>query len=86
VCVHEVDREWHGVVGGYFTDIMLRSFKGPHQRSGRHTVITKTHAVAFGRIVTLFPRFVYLEMHSSVICARDSEIAVLCVEWQKVVL
>jgi len=34
VCVHEEDREWHGVVGGYFTDITLHSSKGRHQRSG----------------------------------------------------
>jgi len=82
LCVHVGD----SVLGGYFIDIMFHSSKVPHQRSGRHAVITKTHPVAFGRIVTLFPRFVYMEMPSSVICARDSEIAALCVEWRKVVL
>ena len=65
---------------------MLHSSKVAHQRSGRHAVLTKTQAVAFGRIVTLFPRFVSLEMPSSVICAGGMEIAALCVEWQKVEL
>jgi hypothetical protein len=34
VCDKEEDRKWHGIVEGYFTDIVLHSSTSRHQRSG----------------------------------------------------